>query len=217
MIEKALSTYLQKTIEIVGCGRTDTGVHAKNYFAHFDVNYELMDIPLLLYRINKMLPGDICFHDIIKVQSDAHARFDAVQRSYEYHLHTVKSPFLTHSYFYPFGISDIGILNDAAAIILEYGDFSTFCKTRTDVKTMDCKVSESFWYQNGNQFIYKITADRFLRGMIRLIVGMSLNISKGKLSTDEVRKAIEEKRRTGHDWSAPAIGLFLCNIRYPYI
>ncbi len=217
VVEKVLATYLQIPIPIVGCGRTDAGVHARDFFAHFDISDGLSDIPTLIFRINKMLPFDIAIHDIIPVHDDAHARFDAISRSYEYCIHTVKAPFLTQSYYYPSGILDLDLLNETAELIKEFTDFSTFCKSKTDVKTMNCKIFESKWCHNGHQYVYRITADRFLRGMIRLIVGMSLNVAKGKLSTDDIRKAIEEKRRTGHDLSVPAVGLFLCDIRYSYI
>ncbi|MBK8516946.1 MAG: tRNA pseudouridine(38-40) synthase TruA [Saprospiraceae bacterium] len=216
-IEKALSTYLRSSIDMVGCGRTDTGVHAKDYYAHFDVPHDLDDIPLIVYRINKMLPGDIAVHLLIKVSDDAHARFDALSRSYEYHIHTLKSPFLINSYYYPYRIKDFGLLQQAADLISETDDFTTFCKLHSDVKTMICKITECTWTVIDDKYVFRITADRFLRGMIRLIVGMCLNVSGGKLSIDEVRKAIQERARTGHDLSVPAVGLYLCDIRYPYL
>jgi tRNA pseudouridine38-40 synthase len=216
VIEKTLATYLQHSISLTGCGRTDTGVHARDFYAHFDVDVELKEIPTLIYRINKMLPPDISVHAVISVHDTAHARFDALSRSYEYHLHTTKSPFLINSYYYPYGMTDLDLLNETASLIKKYSDFTTFCKTKTDVKTMNCKIAESFWTQHQDQFVYRITADRFLRGMIRLIVGMSLNVASGKLSLSDVSKAIDAKKRTGHDLSVPAHGLFLCDIKYPY-
>ncbi|MBK8624612.1 MAG: tRNA pseudouridine(38-40) synthase TruA [Saprospiraceae bacterium] len=215
-IEKALGTYLRQTIDITGCGRTDTGVHAKDYYAHFD-SETVGDIDTLIYRVNKILPNDIAIHDIIKVHDAAHARFDASSRSYQYHLHTSKSPFADRSYYYFYDQPNVEILNDAASILLEYTDFTTFCKVNSDVHTMNCDIKECYWEQHGEHFAFHITADRFLRGMIRLIVGMCLQVSRGKLTIDEVRKALEEKRRIGQDWSVPAIGLVLCDIKYPYL
>ena len=216
-IENVMTTLLREPISLTGCGRTDTGVHARDYFAHFDISEELSDLSSVIFRINKMLPSDIAIHNIYKVSDSAHARFDAISRSYQYHLHTAKSPFLIHSHFYTYGSLDLKILNEAASIVLEYKDFTTFCKSNTDVKTMICLIEKSYWTKEGNTFVYHITSDRFLRGMIRLIVGMCLNVCRGKLTTDEVRYAIDNKIKTKHDWSVPAVGLFLCDIRYPYL
>jgi tRNA pseudouridine38-40 synthase len=215
-IEKSLSLLLRSPIGIIGCGRTDTGVHASNYFAHFD-SEPLADIGTLIHRLNRMLPDDIVIHDILPMSDTAHARFDAISRSYIYTLHTSKSPFAFNSFYYTYEKPDLLLLNQAAGLMTEFEDFTTFCKLNSDVRTMICKISESYWEQNGDQYVYRITADRFLRGMIRLIVGMCLNVSRGKLSPDEVREAIRNKQRTGQDWSVPASGLMLCDIRYPYL
>lgn len=216
VIENALFTFLRQKVEITGCGRTDKGVHARDYFAHFDLA-PLDEIPTLIFRLNKLLPDDIAVHDIIQVTEDAHARFDATLRSYEYHLHTEKSPFDIHSFYYTYDTPNIEILNEVAELMLDHVDFTTFCKFHTDVKTMNCHITESRWEKIGNQYIYRIKADRFLRGMIRLIVGVCLQVSRGKLTIEEVKTAMSEKRRTGQDWSVPAEGLFLCDIKYPYL
>ena len=216
VIENALFTFLRQKVEITGCGRTDKGVHARDYIAHFDIT-PLDEIPTLIFRLNKLLPIDIVVHDIIQVTEDAHARFDATSRSYEYHLHTEKSPFDIHSFYYTYDTPNIEILNEVAELMLDHVDFTTFCKFHTDVKTMNCHITESRWEKIGNQYIYRIKADRFLRGMIRLIVGVCLQVSRGKLTIEEVKTAMSEKRRTGQDWSVPAEGLFLCDIKYPYL
>ena len=216
VIENALFTFLRQKVDITGCGRTDKGVHARDYFAHFDIA-PLGEIPTLIFRLNKLLPIDIVVHDIIQVTEDAHARFDATSRSYEYHLHTEKSPFDIHSFYYTYDTPNIEILNEVAELMLDHVDFTTFCKFHTDVKTMNCHITESRWEKIGNQYIYRIKADRFLRGMIRLIVGVCLQVSRGKLTIEEVKTAMSEKRRTGQDWSVPAEGLFLCDIKYPYL
>lgn len=214
-IEIALGKLLGAKTDITGCGRTDTGVHARDYMAHFDTD-QTIEAETVIYRLNKMLPQDISIHEVKRVADSAHARFDALSRSYEYHLHTAKSPFAVHSFYYTYDKPDIEVLNEAAAIIMEYRDFSTFCKLHTDAKTMICHVTESYWIKNDDQYIYRISADRFLRGMIRLIVGMCLNVARGKIRIEDVHQALKNKQRTGHDWSVPANGLILCDIRYPY-
>jgi tRNA pseudouridine38-40 synthase len=215
-LEQALFTYLREEVQLTGCGRTDTGVHAKDYYAHFDINV-LDDISTIKYRVNKILPHDIAIHDIIPVENHAHARFDAMSRSYQYHLHTSKSPFADRSFYYIYETPKLEVLNQAAGILVKYRDFTTFCKVNSDVHTMDCVITESFWEQHGDQFIYTITANRFLRGMIRLIVGMCLEVARGKVTLLEVEEALEQKRRLQQDWSVPAIGLTLFDIKYPYL
>ena len=212
-IEHVLTTLIRKEVAIVGCGRTDTGVHAKNYVAHVDIPNGI-DIKNLVYRANKLLPGDIAIHEIIPVTGQAHARFDAISRSYEYHLHTAKSPFEPFSYYYYYDEPDLEKLNAAASLLPKYTDFTTFCKLHSDVHTMNCKLTESIWIKNGDTYIYKVTSDRFLRGMIRLVAGMCLQVSRGKLTLDDVRYAMDKRCRLPQDWSVPAIGLVLCDIRY---
>ena len=165
-----------------------------------------------------MLPPDIVIHDIIPMADDAHTRFDAISRSYRYHLHTEKSPFAPFSFHYKYGGLNLNLLNQIASMILEFEDFSTFCKTRTDVRTTLCNIKESYWQQaDAHNWVYYITGDRFLRGMVRLIVGMQLNICRGKLTINQVENALKNRIRTGHDWSVPPDGLFLYDIRYPYL
>jgi tRNA pseudouridine38-40 synthase len=211
-----MSAYFRFEINLTGCGRTDSGVHAKDYYAHFD-SPEIPQPASHVYRLNKMLPQEIAIHDILPVHDGAHARFDATSRSYEYHLHTLKDPFAGHSLYYPYGLPDINILYEAAGLLLAFNDFNTFCKYHSDVKTTLCQVNESYWRVEGNRYIYRISADRFLRGMIRLVVGMCLQVDRGKLTLDQVKMAMEQGVRTGHDWSVSPDGLFLCDIRYPYL
>lgn len=214
-IEKALKTLLQCEMSLTGCGRTDTGVHAKDYYAHFDGN--IMDVELLKYKMNRILPDDIAIHDIISVHDDAHARFDAISRAYEYALHIRKSPFQHESFYYNYLSLDLTKLNEAAAILLEYQDFASFCKSKSDVQTTLCKIKESYWRRDGDNFVYRITADRFLRGMIRLVVGMCLNVARDAITIQEVKGALESKRKLDMNWSVPPDGLMLCDIRYPYL
>ena len=217
-IEKQLFILLKEKIEIVGCGRTDTGVHAKDYHFHFDTNHQI-DTDDLLFRLNRMLPLSIAVHDMYAVNATAHARFDAVERSYMYRMKAVANPFENHYCFhYPYsGEIHLDRLNDAAKLLLEFNDFFTFCKTRTDVKTTLCKITRSEWkYDEQNQvYTYYVTSDRFLRGMIRLIVGMCLNVMRENLTIEEVKTALQNKQRLRKDWSVEGKGLFLFGIKYP--
>lgn len=214
-LETAFSTLTRIKHEITGCGRTDTGVHAKNYIAHTDSETDLSD-PQFIYKVNQFLPEDIVVHQIFRVRDEAHARFDAVSRSYTYHLHLNKDPFPQLSFQYPYGRPDLQVLQLAAGILLLYEDFFPFCKTKTDVKTTKCKVSKAQWIQQApDKFTFSITADRFLRGMVRLVVGMCLDVSRGRLTLEDVSDALRNQTRLHRHWSVPAIGLILENIRYP--
>ncbi|MFT4761314.1 MAG: tRNA pseudouridine38-40 synthase [Paraglaciecola sp.] len=216
-LEDAFSMILRSPIQVTGCGRTDTGVHAKQYFMHFDF---LEDFPKhFLDRLNKVLPFEIAIRRIFEVKKDTHARFDAYHRSYEYHLVLTKNPFDKQTtYFFPFEQSlDIDKMNAAAKLLLNYNEFFPFCKTNTEVKTMICDLKRSEWVvevQTG-KLIYHVSSNRFLRGMIRLIVGMCLNVGTGKIELKEVQEAMEQQTRLDKSWSVPPQGLFLCDIRYP--
>ena len=215
-IEDALSTILNTPTQIVGCGRTDTGVHAKNYYAHFDFEGAF---PLaFLNRVNKYLPKDIVIYDFKSVANDAHARFDAYARSYEYHIVTSKNPFeiKTSWDFYAAKTLDIVQLQAAAALLLQYNAFAPFCKTHSDAKTMICEVTQSKWEIKDDRLIFHITANRFLRGMVRLIVGMCINVSLGKLTLEQVKQALDTQSKLPKSYSVPPNGLFLTNIKYPY-
>lgn len=214
-LENALSKVLRQPIDITGCGRTDAGVHALHYIAHFECG-ELLDTSKTVFILNKMLSRDIGIHDMILMHDEAHARFDAISRAYTYRIHTKKDPFAMYSWYYPYGDLDLTALNSAASLLIDFEDFSTFCKTNTDVKTTICRITESKWVQNGDQYAYHIKADRFLRGMIRLIVGMCVQVCRQKLTLEEIRKSIELGEKTGRDWSVPAVGLTLHDIQYPY-
>lgn len=216
VIEEALSTILRTEIEVTGCGRTDTGVHASQYFLHFDHAGDFP--PHFLHRINKFLPRDIAFYDLQPVKAEVHARFDATLRAYEYHLGWRKDPFARETvtflpYARDFRLED---LNRAAALLLEYEMFFPFCKSDTDVKTMKCTLFRSEWelQEEGHRFVYHIEANRFLRGMVRLIAGMCMNVAGGRLSLDAVRRAMENQERLQRADSAPPEGLFLSRVVY---
>lgn len=213
---KALSVLLRDTIEIMGAGRTDTGVHAKQMFAHFDVENSL-DIDFLKAKLNSYLPKDIAIIHIHSVSDDAHARFDAVKRTYEYHINTIKDVFEEQHSWYFHQKLDIEKMNQAAKILFEFSDFQCFSKVNTDVKTFQCKIMEADWKQNDNKLIFTIAADRFLRNMVRAIVGTLVEVGIGKTSLEDFRKIIESKDRNQAGPSAPAHGLFLTKVEYPYI
>ncbi len=216
-LEKAVSLLLREEIKIIGCGRTDTGVHAKDFFAHFDCETLHFEPHKLTFKLNSLLPKDIAIQHIFEVHSDAHARFDATERTYKYYISKIKTPFrYEESYFYPFPLN-INAMNEAAKKLLDYIDFTSFSKLHTDVKTNNCVIKEAYWEKTDTQLIFTITADRFLRNMVRAIVGTLLEVGKGKYSVEEFCKIIEAKDRGKAGSSAPSEGLFLHKIIYPFL
>lgn len=215
-IEEAMATILGSAIEVVGCGRTDTGVHASQYFMHFDVEGGFPKE--FLRRLNKLLPADIAIRSIFEVAPDAHARFDAVRRSYEYHVVLDKNPFGTDTtwHFPFFDKLDLQKTQAAAALLLNYKEFQPFCKSNTDVHTMECTLFRSEWVfdEAARRLVFHISANRFLRGMVRLIVGMCLNVGLGKVELEEVRQALDQQVLLKKSWSVPPDGLFLTEVRY---
>jgi len=216
IIEEKISLLLRNPTEVLGCGRTDTGVHAMDYVLHFDTNDQVN--PDFLFRLNKILPEDIVFYKLEIVSDQAHARFDAISRSYEYRITQHKSPFqLETVWHYPyFAQTNWDLVQKAASLIKEYDHFYTFCKSNTDVATMRCDIRRSEWMVEGETASYHIESDRFLRGMIRLIVGMCLKVGRGKLTLDTVKLALDNQDRLLLAESAPPKGLFLKNIQYEY-
>lgn len=213
-IEKALSTVLRVKISIVGAGRTDTGVHAKQMFAHFDSRNPIDNI--LLHKVNSILPKDIAVYNLFKVKENSHARFDAVNRSYEYRIHFGKNPFLIEkSWQFTNKKLNVGLMNKAAEIMMNYSDFRCFSRSNTDVKTYICEITTAKWEQSKQQLIFYITANRFLRNMVRAIVGTLLDVGEEKISLKEFQQIIESKSRCNAGASAPAKGLFLTKITYP--
>lgn len=215
-LEEAFSTILQTKIDVTGCGRTDTGVHARQYFLHFD--YAEVFPLAFVRRINKFLPPDIVIYRIYEVSPEAHARFDATHRAYEYHLGFQKDPFAQDiCYHFPFShLLNLDLLQPAASLLLNYHLFFPFCKTNTDVKTMECELKRAEWEirEREQKLTFHIAANRFLRGMVRLIVGMCLNVAMGKQSLEEVKRAMDRQERLKKSWSVPPDGLFLTDIRY---
>lgn len=215
-IEERLSTVLGETIHLTGAGRTDTGVHAKNYVAHFDSGHRhLVDDDKFLVRLNKFLPSDIAVNSIIKVRPDAHARFNAISRTYRYYVTRSKDPFQQSLSWYIYGDIDIRAMNQACNIMYEFTDFTSFAKLHSDVKTNNCVIHHASWRQEENKLIFTIKADRFLRNMVRAITGTMVDVGKGRINCDDFRRIMIARNRSMAGKSAPAAGLFLEEIEYP--
>ncbi len=222
VVEEALSTVFRTPIVITGAGRTDTGVNARMMYAHFDLDSEISDKKKLLSGINKLAGPSISFQQIIEVAPDAHARFDATERTYKYFVIYEKSPFLSSSSWHAHVSLDVEKMNDAAAIHLVTEDFTSFAKLHSDAKTNICKVKKAIWEPYHNIFnvpgsVFTISADRFLRNMVRAVVGTLVDVGKGKLSVDDFREIIEMRDRCSAGTSMPPQALFLWDIKYPYI
>ena len=214
VLEKALSTILKSTIAIVGAGRTDTGVHASKMVAHFNFEgkFEACD---LVYKLNSYLHKDIAIQTIFEVEPDAHARFHAKSRTYFYKVSTSKNVF-DYDFAYQMQLPlDIEAMNNACKILFEYKDFQCFSKSNTEVKTYNCDIKEAYWTSTTNGLLFTITADRFLRNMVRAIVGTMINVGLGKLKAQDLHHIIASKNRSEAGFSVPAHGLYLVNITYP--
>ena len=218
ILQDKLSILLGNPTAIVGCGRTDTGVHAKDYYAHFDsekTNLHLAESNLI-YKLNKIVPIDIAIKQIYLVNDIASARFDAIDRTYHYYIHQFKNPFIHQSSAFMYGDLDFEAMNEAATYLLSITDFTSFSKLNTQTKTNNCVVTHAQWYQlNNDEWFFKITANRFLHNMVRSIVGTLLLVGKHKLSFEEFKVIIENKNRSQAGMSAPAHGLYLEAISYP--
>ncbi len=214
-LQRALSTLLGAETETVGAGRTDTGVHASYYVAHFDTERLLDDLARFCYHLNAILPHDIAVSGVRRVRDDAHARFDALSREYRYYITTRKDPFRTDTALRWTLPLDAERMNEAAALLLEARDFTSFSKLHSDNKTNLCRVSRAGWHREGDLLVFTIEADRFLRNMVRAVVGTLLDVGRGKLSVGGFRSVIEGRDRALAGGSAPAQGLFLTGVRYP--
>ncbi|MFM6976280.1 MAG: tRNA pseudouridine(38-40) synthase TruA [Sphingobacteriaceae bacterium] len=215
VLNEALQTILRHPVETVGCGRTDTGVHAIQHFAHLDTEIELG--AKQMYSLNGLLPPDISIKNIIPVSRDAHARFDATLRSYEYHIHFQKNPFRNDFSWFLRDVPDMDKMNQAAAILSEYTDFSCFSKSNTQTFTNNCKISRAVWEPTAYGYVFHISADRFLRNMVRATVGTLVEIAYGNMQPEDIRSIIESKDRANAGVSVPACGLYLTEVKYPYI
>ena len=217
-LDKALSTYFRQEIVSLGCGRTDTGVHATQFYAHIDlVDVTPKQIANATTGVNALLPYSIAVHRIFEVALDAHARFDATAREYKYYIHFQKDPFkLDRSWLYK-GELDVEKMNQAAQLLLKYTDFSCFSKSNTQTFTNNCKISHAMFELQPNGIIFTIKADRFLRNMVRAIMGTLVMVGRGDIEVEEISKIVESKNRSNAGQSVPACGLYLVVVEYPYI
>ncbi len=215
VIEEAFSMLMKQPIAVTGAGRTDTGVHADYFVLHFDTQETLSNLRQWVYRFNHILPGDIRVIHIVQVNPDAHARFDASSRTYKYIISREKDPFVKEL-VYPFSFPlDIEAMKHAASRLFAYNDFTSFSKLHTDVKTNNCKILKSLWAEEKSQLVYTISADRFLRNMVRAIVGTLLDVGRKKMSVTKFEQLIKMKDRNEAGFSVPACGLYLAEIEYP--
>ena len=213
-LQKALSTLLRMPVEVVGAGRTDTGVHARKMVSHFDINTEL-DCQQLVYKLNKLLPRDIAVQHVEQVSDDMHARFSAKSRTYHYYVHLGKNPFLRSYSWQLYGNPDFELMNRAAAVLMEYTDFTSFSKVNTDTKTNDCTITEAHWDRVADgQWRFTITANRFLRNMVRAIVGTLMEVGRGRMTIEQLRNVVDAKDRCRAGDSVPGNALFLVDVKY---
>ena len=212
-LERALTTLLREPVEVTGAGRTDTGVNAVYYVAHFDCTTPVEDPAQLVYKLNFLLPGDIAVGSMTPVAEDAHARFHAREREYRYFIGPSKNPFTRHLTWQPL---DVGRMNEAAAMLTEYDDFTSFAKLNSNNKTNICRVRQAVWTIDGHgTMCFTIRADRFLRNMVRSIVGTLVDVGRGRYTPEEFRAIVESRDLSRSSAGAPAQGLFLSDVRYP--
>lgn len=214
ILEDALSKLLKNKIEIVGAGRTDAGVHAEQMFAHFDFQ-DKFDVEKMIFKLNSFLPKDISIHNILEVKGDAHSRFDALSRTYNYKITLQKDVFNYEGCYYLKHDLNVTKMNEAASILFDYNNFKCFSRSNTDVKTYHCDIMFAKWKKTNNQLIFTISANRFLRNMVRAIVGTMLDIGHGKTTIGQFHEIIKSENRTKAGASVPAHGLYLSRIEYP--
>ncbi|MBQ8157869.1 MAG: tRNA pseudouridine(38-40) synthase TruA [Prevotella sp.] len=213
-LQRCLSLLLREEVSITGAGRTDAGVHARMMVAHFDIDHEVDGVQLT-YKLNRVLPFDIAVQEVRRVDDDLHARFSAVSRTYHYYIYTAKSPFERHYGCYLHYQLDFELMNQAARILMEYEDFGAFCKSHTDVKTTLCRVTVAVWHQtSANTWYFEISANRFLRNMVRAVVGTLIEVGRHRLTLEQFRQVIEGRRRSDAGESMPGNALFLERIEY---
>ena len=213
-VEEVFSTILNQKVEIVGSGRTDSGVHASAQVFHLDL-FTDMEAEQFLYKANKMLPHDVALRQVRKVKQEAHARFDAIKRAYKYHIVTEKNPFAQdQAYFFTQSLS-IDQMNEASKKLLNFHDFESFSKVKTDVHTFNCDIFEAYWKQEQEVLVFYIQANRFLRGMVRAIVGTLLEVGQNKITVEDFEDIIKAKNRKSAGRAVPAHGLYLTEVQYP--
>lgn len=203
---------------LAGCGRTDTGVHAREFYAHFELGKDMnvTECEKLVYELNSYLPNDIAVHAVFPVKPDAHARFSAVSRTYKYYISREKDPFLQNFSWFIFKGLDVVKMNEAAEVLFEYNDFTSFAKLHTDTKTNNCRIKQAKWEEANGKLVFTISADRFLRNMVRAIVGTLIKVGRHQLTIEHFKEIIEGKNRSLAGFSAPAQGLFLHTVEYKW-
>lgn len=213
-LEKCLGLKIGEKVSITGCGRTDTGVHARNFYAHFDTEKNISDCDDFVNKLNIFLPIDIVVYKCWEVDSNLHARFDAKSRTYHYQITRIKNPFHTDDAYYYYGHLDIKSMQEAANALFDYTDFTSFSKLHTQVKTNNCKIMKASFFEKDDLLIFEIKADRFLRNMVRAVIGTLLEVGRGKMTLEQFREVIEKKNRCSAGTSMPAHALFLENVEY---
>jgi tRNA pseudouridine38-40 synthase len=216
ILDEKLSLIIGANIETLGCGRTDTGVHAKDFVAHFDSAIELNE-QQVVFKLNHILPNDIAVYNITLVANDFNARFDATKRTYEYWITAAPNPFLVDQAWYQYGILNIAAMNQAASHLLGRKSFESFSKVHTQVNNFECEVFEARWDFQDDLLVFTITANRFLRNMVRAIVGTLMDVGRGKIAPDEILQILTKQHRSVAGQSAPAHGLYLTKIEYPIV
>jgi len=212
-LEKAMEIFFRQQFVLTGSSRTDAGVHALQNYYHFDSPIAIEES--VVYNINAILPPDITIKDLILVKPDAHCRFDAIAREYEYKIYQAKDPFLQdRAYYFPFKM-EFEKLSEAASVVAGYTDFTSFSKRNSQVKTFECRIILSNWHREKDYWAYRVKGNRFLRGMVRGLVGTMLKVGTGKMGLNELKNVIESKDNTLADFSVPGHGLFLVNVEYP--
>ena len=215
-LNKAFSVVLNSEINLMGAGRTDTGVHAKEMYAHFDFETPF-DCQHLIHKLNSYLPRDIVIYNILPVHHQAHARFDATKRTYQYHINSFKDAFLKDQSWYYHQNLDLDLMNEASKLLFNHTDFQCFSKVNTDVNTFECTIFEAYWTQGDEKLIFTISANRFLRNMVRAIVGTLVYVGLHKITLEDFNEIIKSKNRDKAGFSVPAHGLYLTKIDYDYL
>ena len=214
-LEYKLSVLLKEEIQCMGCGRTDAGVHATEFYVHFDTRTEILKPTDFIFKINSFLSKDIAIERLIPVREDAHARFSAIERTYHYFIHFKKNPFKTETSYYKSKKPDINLMNKACELLYKHSNYECFSKSKTQVSNFECSIFAAHFENMEDGLCFKITANRFLRGMVRAVVGTLLMVGEGKMSIEGFEEVIKRRDRSLAGESVPACGLFLCKIKYP--
>lgn len=213
-LQEAMQVFCDLVGDTLGCGRTDTGVHAKQFYLHFDCARPITNESEFIYKLNRVLPASIAVYQLLKVGTTAHCRFDAISRTYEYYLLQKKNPFITNAWYNASNLN-LPLMNEGCKILMQYEDFTSFSKSNTQVFTNNCKIYTACWEQNDDQLVFTIQANRFLRNMVRAVVGSLVDLGKEKYDLNHFKSIIESKNRSKAGLSVPANGLFLSQVSYP--